>query len=234
MFGESAGGTSIMFLLLDPEGRLVRARGEGGGIGVAGAIVESAAYPPVYPPEREQGVWDKFVDGIASCASGGNRTSVTAGVGEDLECARAASTEELYASILTLPGLETTSPFQPVLDTVSSDSLVPQRPSILLDNLRLNVPGRKKIPVMIGANLDEGTVFSPQGIQSDGEIEKLVLGATSPPDVDPAVQQEYVKGLVDVYPDEPALNSPYGTGNETFGLSPFWKKYNSLCESLFL
>jgi hypothetical protein len=34
--------------------------------------------------------------------------------------------------------------------------------------------------------------------------------------------------LLQLYPDVPALGSPYGTGNETFGLSSQFKRYASI------
>ena len=175
----------------------------------------------MYPPEREQGSWNAFVSGVPSCRD-------SSGADSDLECILSAPTSQLYGSIQTLPGFITTSPYQPVIDTVSKDSLIPNFPSVLLQNLK-----GKKISVMIGANLDEGTVFSPQSIASNSDIQNLLINATSPtlPTTSPSTQNAYVQGLIDIYPENPSLNSPFNTGNETFGLSPSWKKYNSLCES---
>jgi hypothetical protein len=35
--------------------------------------------------------------------------------------------------------------------------------------------------------------------------------------------------LLQLYPNVPALGSPYNTGNETFGLSPVFKQVAAIC-----
>lgn len=44
-----------------------------------------------------------------------------------------------------------------------------------------------------------------------------------PPNVEATVQS-----LLTLYPDSPALGSPFGTGNETFGLSPEFKQASAI------
>ena len=40
--------------------------------------------------------------------------------------------------------------------------------------------------------------------------------------------EEDVARLLELYPDVPALGSPYGTGNETFGLSSQYKRGSAI------
>ena len=40
--------------------------------------------------------------------------------------------------------------------------------------------------------------------------------------------EEDVARLLELYPDVPALGSPYGTGNETFGLSSQYKRASAI------
>lgn len=47
-----------------------------------------------------------------------------------------------------------------------------------------------------------------------------------------AQNDEAIKKLIQLYPDNPALGSPFGTGNETFGLSPGFKRYAAMREYL--
>lgn len=46
----------------------------------------------------------------------------------------------------------------------------------------------------------------------------------SPPILNPDVLQGAVRTLLDLYPDIPALGSPFDTGNETFGLPTSYKR----------
>lgn len=40
--------------------------------------------------------------------------------------------------------------------------------------------------------------------------------------------------VLELYPDIPAINSPFGTGNETFGLSSQYKRSAAVCTSPLL
>jgi hypothetical protein len=37
--------------------------------------------------------------------------------------------------------------------------------------------------------------------------------------------------ILELYPDIPALGSPFNTGNETFGLNSQFKRYAAICET---
>jgi hypothetical protein len=39
--------------------------------------------------------------------------------------------------------------------------------------------------------------------------------------------------VVSLYPDNPSAGSPYGTGNETFGTGPGFKRGAAICTSSF-
>ncbi|KZW02362.1 hypothetical protein EXIGLDRAFT_759865 [Exidia glandulosa HHB12029] len=77
-----------------------------------------------------------------------------------------------------------------------------------------------KVPVLSGRNRDEGTVFTPSSVASEADIRTLVTSVLIPEVLDDAVFQ----GLLDAYPNDPALGSPFGTGNNTFGKDPEWKR----------
>jgi acetylcholinesterase len=41
-----------------------------------------------------------------------------------------------------------------------------------------------------------------------------------------------VERILELYPDDPSLGSPFGTGNNTFGLSPGFKRISAISKSL--
>ncbi|KAK0194626.1 Alpha/Beta hydrolase protein [Armillaria mellea] len=69
----------------------------------------------------------------------------------------------------------------------------------------LTAPMFAQLPFIAGTNLDEGTLFFPPNVLDD---------------------------FLALYPDDPAAGSPYNTGNETFGLSPIYKKCAALRSDL--
>ncbi len=86
------------------------------------------------------------------------------------------------------------------------------------------------LPTLIGTNLDEGTLFTPQTINSTAEIEDMLSALLSPPLVSSEALAATIARLLELYPDVPALGSPFGTGNASFGLSSEYKRYAALCE----
>ncbi|ORX40256.1 Alpha/Beta hydrolase protein [Kockovaella imperatae] len=96
--------------------------------------------------------------------------------------------------------------------------LIPDRPSYLLSQGKF-----ARIPILAGDDLDEGTIFvqtdtnSTQGVVN--QIEWLEP-------VNPS--QASVDTLLELYSNVPALGCPYGTGNQTFGLNPQYKRIASM------
>ena len=171
---------------------------------------------PPLAPLRRQAVWDFFVAHTPSCAN--------ATVGETFTCMRAvASTAELLrsweATAAYFPELVL---FVPVLD--GPNGLIPDMPSKLLSAGHFS-----KIPFIAGTVLDEGTEFVPQTISSDTQLVEYLIEAGDPfaTNVSERFQQDIAK-LLQLYPDNPALGSPYGTGNDTFGLSSEYKRLSAI------
>ncbi|KAJ3785391.1 hypothetical protein GGU10DRAFT_234534, partial [Lentinula aff. detonsa] len=94
-----------------------------------------------------------------------------------------------------------------------------------------------KIPFVAGTNLDEGTVFIPPArVDYTAEvIMDVMISNFSPPAV-PFVSigqlENAVTHLLDLYSDIPALGSPFNTENNTFGLSPGYKRISALLGDL--
>ena len=82
---------------------------------------------------------------------------------------------------------------------------------------------------MAGTVLDEGTDFVPEQISTDEQLIEFIVGADNPFAPSLTLQfQKDVATLLTLYPDNPALGSPFGTGNETFGLSSEYKRAAAL------
>ncbi|KAJ7766330.1 extracellular triacylglycerol lipase precursor [Mycena maculata] len=202
VFGESAGAimTSILFLN-SPIANLARA-----------AIFESGSQATValFTPERREVDWENFVGNVASCAS-------LATSGNTFSCLQNASTTEIFEGILASIAEATEEfPWDPVID--GPGGLIPDLPSVLFRRRQF-----ARLPFMAGTNLDEGTLFTPTTINSTQEIQESFVTMSSP-SISLATLQESVLALLQLYPDIPALGSPFNTGNDTFGLSPQYKR----------
>ncbi|KAJ6584090.1 esterase 1 [Mycena vulgaris] len=208
VFGQSAGSimTSLLFLN-SPITSLARA-----------AIFESGfpATTALFNPERREGTWQNFVSGVASCAS--QATS-----GSTFGCLQNATTTEIFQG-LSVAAAEASpteiSIWDPVLD--GPGGLIPDLPSVLFERGQF-----ARLPFIAGTNQDEGTAFVPQVINSTDQIFGSIFAMYSP-SISPATLQSSVLTLLQLYPDIPALGSPFNTGNETFGLSSQFKRASAL------
>ncbi|KAJ7101636.1 esterase 1 [Mycena epipterygia] len=96
--------------------------------------------------------------------------------------------------------------------------LIPDLPSVLFKRGQFT-----RLPFIAGTNLDEGTLFTNQAVNSTEEINVTLLNQSSP-SISPTTLEQSVLTLLQLYPENPALGSPFGTGNTTFGLSPQFKR----------
>ncbi|KAI0691678.1 extracellular triacylglycerol lipase precursor [Earliella scabrosa] len=209
VFGQSAGSISIAELFLNSGlERLVR-----------GAIFESgsAASLPIFTASRRQPVWDTFVSNVPACASATRGNTISCMQNSGVDTATLLAAWEQTAASVPLPYL-----FAPVLD--GPNGLIPDLPSRLLAAGNFS-----KIPFMAGTVLDEGTSFVPDTISSEQQIVSFLTLVDQPFTINPPLAfQQDVARLLQLYPDNPALGSPFGTGNETFGLSSQYKRAAAL------
>ena len=73
-----------------------------------------------------------------------------------------------------------------------------------------------------------GTLFIPSQINSTNEIRQLILGNTKISETPSSELVSVADELLDLYPDDPALGSPFETGNNTFGLSSQFKRASAV------
>ncbi|KAJ7118477.1 extracellular triacylglycerol lipase precursor [Mycena crocata] len=210
VFGQSAGAIMTSILFLNPSfGRLARA-----------AIFQSGsqATAALFTADRREAQWQKFVGGVASCAS-------TATSGATFGCLRDATTAEIFEGLSSsLAAADEVIPWDPVLD--GPGGLIPDLPSVLFKRGHF-----ARLPFIAGTNLDEGTAFASPTVNSTEEF-FAALVAMSSPSVSPTRLEDSVNNLLQLYPDIPAVGSPFNTGNETFGLSSQFKRASAIVGDL--
>ncbi|KAG5220602.1 feruloyl esterase [Salix suchowensis] len=86
-----------------------------------------------------------------------------------------------------------------------------------------------RLPFIAGTVLDEGTTFTPKFITTEDQIRQSIIANFTPSPFGPAVLAKSAETILQLYPDVPALGSPFGTGNETFGLSSQYKRAAAIC-----
>ncbi|KAF9531107.1 extracellular triacylglycerol lipase precursor [Crepidotus variabilis] len=203
MFGESAGAIMTAILLLNPDiGKLARA-----------AILESgsAASLPGFPASAKEDAWQDFVVGVPSCASGSSS-------GNSFDCLLQANTSDIRTGFLSaLTALGDRYGFVPSVD--GDGGVLPDIVS------RLLAAGRfAHLPFIAGTNLDEGTLFAPRQNLTEDQIRlhQQISGCLR------TTLSSAIDHILELYPDVPALGSPYNTGNETFGLPTSYKRLSAL------
>ncbi|KAJ7576719.1 extracellular triacylglycerol lipase precursor [Mycena floridula] len=211
MFGESAGAmmTAVLFLN-SPLPSLARA-----------AIFESgsAATPLTFDAEAHGEDWENFVRAVPEC-------SALATSGNTFGCLQGANSTVIMQALLVAESEGTiTFPWQPALDGPSG--LYPDLPSVLFRSGHF-----ARLPFIAGTNLDEGTAFIgpmfglPTANYTSEVITASLLSNFSPPiaGVKPSTLTASIAKVLELYPDDPALGSPFNTGNQTFGLSQGFKR----------
>src|ERR1700742_4161108 len=90
---------------------------------------------------------------------------------------------------------------------------------------KLQTSGNKPMFILVS-----GTLFISQSINSTQQIHDAIVSMVSP-NLLPNTLENATQQILQLYPDDPALGSPYGTGNDTFGLSSQYKRWAAICKS---
>ncbi|KZT41185.1 extracellular triacylglycerol lipase precursor [Sistotremastrum suecicum HHB10207 ss-3] len=202
IFGESAGAISIADLFLNSKlERFVRA-----------AILESGspATTSLFTSESGTSLWQTFARAVPACAS--------ANLNNTFGCLKSASVADIISATSTASKSSTQDfAFVPVID--GEGGMIPDLPSVLQSRGLVS-----RIPFIAGTNLDEGTLFTDQTVNSSAGVENGLLETQMPSTFPLPILQSAVARILDLYPDDPSLGSPFSTGNETFGLSSQYKR----------
>ncbi|EEB93867.1 hypothetical protein MPER_07425, partial [Moniliophthora perniciosa FA553] len=167
---------------------------------------------------RRQDDWNNFVTAIPECQGADPNNTFDCLSRDDLN-----TTHLIQAISSSLNQADEQFPFVPTFD--GPDGLVPELPFETLKEGCFS-----KIPFIAGNVLDEGTLFSlPVNTTNEEALRRALISnftlspGSSTPDLDDAVDT-----ILKLYPDIPALGSPFNTGNETFGLSTTYKRLSAI------
>ncbi|KAI3609050.1 extracellular triacylglycerol lipase precursor, partial [Moniliophthora roreri] len=213
LFGSSAGAVSISTLFFNSDLEKY-ARAAIMESGIAGTTIS-------FDSARRQNRWESFVAAIPECRD-------TAKSNNTFDCLRrgnVGTTHFIQAIRTSLDEADELFPWVPTID--GPEGLFPELASELLKKGQYS-----KIPFITGNTLDEGTIFTASTvIASEQSMREALIGnfttvsgiSTPDPELDNAVNT-----VLRLYPDIPALGSPFNTGNETFGLSTTYKRLSAI------
>ncbi|KAJ9096468.1 hypothetical protein QFC21_005290 [Naganishia friedmannii] len=190
-----------------------------------GAIMQSGAMStfPIGPAnETRQPIFDRIslLTGCSRNASlaypGGNLT--TQFNQTEFECLRTLPNELLFNATRTVLDDPMNAygnfPFGPTIDY----ALIPASPAALLAKGSF----AKDIPFISGNMLDEGTLFTPPTLNTTAQVTSYI------DQVLPRDPNSTVVNTLYAYYNDPSKGSPYGSGNESFGLNPLFKTTSAL------
>lgn len=196
----------------------------------------SATFPG-FTAERNEPEWQAFVGRVPSCS--GVATS-----GNALSCLQSASTEEITSAVLqsvTLENIINNLFWTPTID--GPGGVFPDLASRLYSRGQF-----ARLPFIAGTNLDEGgclvimfrdlslysfestgTLFAHQTPVTTEFLQDELVAVSSRRSGSTADLEAAVAGLLERYPEVPSIGSPYGTGDELFGLPASYKRHASIC-----
>ncbi|KAH7120493.1 Alpha/Beta hydrolase protein [Dactylonectria macrodidyma] len=195
IFGESSGAESVSAQVFAYNGRddgLFRAAMAESGFG--GAL---GRYPGGFnATEYQQATYDALVGNVTSCSS-------LVGSGNALACLREAPFEEINYAL----NVSAVAPWPPVLD----NDFIADYPTNQINKGRF-----PKIPLLVGANSDEGTAFGQGkgpnggGVNTDDEM-RDAIAAIFPDDVEDHTGKPanvLIDELMEAYPDDQTVGIP--------------------------
>ncbi|CAN9146880.1 unnamed protein product [Alternaria alternata] len=185
IYGESAGGASVGFHLTAYSGRddkLFR-----------GAIMQSGN-PINFGPLPDPAV------GYADMYSELTRRTNCANTTSPLECLRQLPAEQLNTALNTTTPTFNITNFMPCLDGDFIQKCT---------SLQLEAGEFVHVPIISGANSDEGTAFSPQPVNSTEDLRTFIMASGVPANL--------TEQLLAAYPDDPSVNVIASLGNLTLG-----------------
>lgn len=189
IWGESAGGMSVSMLLIAYGGKLKHL--------FRGAIMESGSLTTqqYYPVSH----WQEQYNNITKLVGCDQEK-------DTLKCLRAVDIDKL-APVLNVTNGMITQTYGPTID----GDFIPDWPKSLMAKGKF-----VKVPMISGANLDEGTAFGPGNVNTTEDIQNWMEKKI------PTLSKSTIKTILKLYPNDPSQGSPYGTGdlysNSTFGL----------------
>ncbi|KAI9448172.1 esterase 1 [Lactarius indigo] len=210
LFGESAGALSASHHYLN-ENFITVARAAIFQSGVGSTL-------PIFNPYRGTPSWMLFANNTKSCMA------PTLSPDSTFSCLMSASSSDLLVGARAGMAIEL-FPFRPVLD--GNEGIISGQPV-----RRLARGAGKRVPFIAGTVLDEATKFLQRDFQTE-DITIWLNANFTPSPFGPDVLRTGLDKLLSLYPDDPSAGSPFGTGNQTFGTGPGFKRGNAIIGDIF-
>ncbi|KAJ7082606.1 esterase 1 [Mycena crocata] len=200
VFGESAGAHSVDIHILGPSLKSL----------ARGAIIQSSYRDPQFDSLHREPAWQTFVSSIPQCAG---RTNTT----HTFSCLQNVfNTTLLLEAWLVASAQYGNLCFNPVIDG----------PGGFMEDLLSQVTPKSPLPVMIDdSNADKGTLFVPQDTNSANDIRDYIIVPSTPSPEGQGALEAAADKILELYADDLSQGSPFGTGNETFGVGSQYKRY---------
>ncbi|KAG9230882.1 Alpha/Beta hydrolase protein [Amylocarpus encephaloides] len=179
VWGESAGASSVGNHIIAYNGRDDKLFRAG--------IMQSGGPIFYYPMTAKQSYFDLLLSSVGCDTSK-----------DKIQCLRTLPFSVLNAAINTTEDL--TQRWHPVVD----GDLITKRPSKLLAADIFN-----KVPVIVGANSDEGSIFSPRQVNTEEDFyNHLIHNSSFTPFFAAKIPSGFATRVLKVYPDIPELGIP--------------------------
>ncbi|EJT99036.1 sterol esterase [Dacryopinax primogenitus] len=199
LFGESAGAISIAFQLLMYGGQTNGT--------FRAAIMESGSSVPVGPLSYGQSIFDQIVD-FTNCSAASDK----------LECLRGLDENTFMQAVAITPNVESAFVNLHLAYLPRTDyDTIPDLPQNLLRAGRF-----ARLPVISGDNEDEGTIFQFTSLNVTTNDEFACYAK----EMFPLLSNSTLSMLLEAYPEDPAIGSPYNTG-DLYALTPQNKRIAS-------
>lgn len=78
--------------------------------------------------------------------------------------------------------------------------------------------------------MSTGTVFTSTSVSTDDSIRDWITSNFSTNAIDGALLLAAANIILDNYPNDPTLGSPFNTGNNTFGFNSQYKRLAAICK----
>ncbi|KAI9466877.1 esterase 1 [Lactarius psammicola] len=210
LFGESAGALSASHHYLNENFTTV----------ARAAIFQSGlgSTIPVFNAYRGTPSWTLFANNTKPC------TAPTLSPNSTFSCLMSASSSDILVGTKAGMAIEL-FPYRPVLD--GNEGFISGHPV-----KRLARGAGKRVPFIAGTVLDEATDFLRRDFQTE-DITTWLNANFTPSPVGPGALRAGLDRVLSLYPDDPSAGSPFGTGNQTFGTGPGFKRGNAIIGDIY-
>ncbi|KAG0647212.1 Secreted lipase [Hyphodiscus hymeniophilus] len=209
IFGESAGGTSVAAQILAYGGKQKPPFQQ--------AIVESGLIGPGFAPKYSTKHFD-LVTRQAGCDYGMPDSELS------LDCLRSLSLESLLNTSLAVQAVDNVNAIGEFYTPTVDGDFIPLEPSLLVQSGQFS-----KVPMMLGFNRDDGTLFVSPTVNTEEDVAAVFTGLF------PNLKKSTTTRILELYPliDFPAIPAENASA-QFVRASRIYRDIEFTCPSLFL